>query len=64
MVKEKAAGKVDDQRSDQWFAGGFTTILVSGLLKISWRVYTTGKIPFGRQGPESLGSQSWAQVSS
>jgi len=44
MAKEKTAGKVNIQRSDQWFVGGFTTILVSGLLTISWRVYTVGKI--------------------
>jgi len=30
----------------QWIEGGATTIAVSGLLTISWRVYTAGKIPF------------------
>jgi len=55
MAKEKAAGKVNDQRSDQWFVGGFTTILVSGLLTISWRVYTAGKIPFWSAWPGILG---------
>jgi hypothetical protein len=55
MAEEKMAGKVNDQRSDQWFVGGFTTILVSGLLTISWRVYTVGKIPFWSAWPGILG---------
>ena len=55
MAKEKTAGKVSVQRSDQWFVGGFTTILVSGLLTISWRVYTAGKIPFWSAWPGILG---------
>jgi len=55
MAEEKKAGKVSDQRSDQWFVGGFTTILVSGLLTISWRVYTVGKIPFWSAWPGILG---------
>ena len=55
MAKEKTEGKVNDQRSDQWFVGGFTTILVSGLLTISWRVYTVGKIPFWSAWPGILG---------
>jgi len=55
MAKEKTQGKVNSQRSDQWFVGGFTTILVSGLLTISWRVYTAGKIPFWSAWPGILG---------
>jgi hypothetical protein len=54
MVKAKTTGKVN-QRSDRWFVGGFTTILVSGLLTISWRVYTVGKIPFWSAWPAILG---------
>ena len=52
------------QRSLQWVEGGVTTIVVSALLAISWRVYTVGRYLFGPHGPESLGLQSWAQVSS
>lgn len=55
MAKEKTAGKVSAQRSDQWFVSGFTTILVSGLLTISWRVYPVGKIPFWSAWPGILG---------
>lgn len=32
-----------------------TTIAVSGLLTISWRVYTAGKIPFWSAWPGILG---------
>jgi hypothetical protein len=42
-------------RSDHWFVGGITTIIVSGLLTISWRVYTVGKIPFWSAWPGILG---------
>ncbi len=47
-------GKVS-QRADRWFVGGVTTLIVSGLLTISWRVYTAGKIPFGSAWPGILG---------
>jgi hypothetical protein len=47
-------GKVN-QRSAQWIEGGVTTIVVSGLLTISWRVYTVGKIPFWSAWPGILG---------
>jgi hypothetical protein len=57
MVKAKTTGKANNQRSDQWIEGGFTTIVVSGLLTISRRVYTAGKIPFWSAWPESLGSR-------
>ena len=54
MAKAKTIGKVN-QRSDQWIEGGITTIVVSGLLTISWRVYTAGKIPFWSAWPGILG---------
>ncbi len=41
MAEEKTTEKVN-QRSDQWIEVGVTTIAVSGLLTISWRVYTQG----------------------
>jgi hypothetical protein len=62
-IKAETIRKVN-QRSDQWIEGGVTTIAVSGLLTISWRVYMGGKIPFGRHGPESLGLRSCARGSS
>jgi hypothetical protein len=43
------------QRSVQWVEGGATTIAVSALLTISWRVYTAGKIPFWSAWPGILG---------
>lgn len=54
MAKVKTTGKIN-QRSDQWIEGGVTTIVVSGLLTISWRVYTAGKIPFWSAWPGILG---------
>jgi hypothetical protein len=54
MAKANASGKVN-QRSDRWFATGVTTIIVSGLLTISWRIYTVGKIPFWSAWPAILG---------
>jgi hypothetical protein len=54
MAKAEVTGKVN-QRSDQWIEGGVTTIVVSGLLTISWRVYTAGKIPFWSAWPGILG---------
>jgi len=54
MAKAKTTGNVN-QRSDQWIEGGVTTIVVSGLLTISWRVYTAGKIPFWSAWPGILG---------
>ena len=54
MAKANTAGKVN-LRSDRWFMGGITTIIVSGLLTISWRVYTVGKIPFWSAWPGILG---------
>jgi hypothetical protein len=54
MAKAKMTGKVN-QRSDRWFVGGVTTLIVSGLLTISWRVYTAGKIPFWSAWPGILG---------
>jgi uncharacterized membrane protein YdcZ (DUF606 family) len=43
------------QTSDHWYVSGFTTVLVSGLLTISWRAYTAGKIPFWSAWPGILG---------
>ena len=55
MAKAETTGKVN-QRSDQWLEGGVTTIVVSGLLTISWRAYTAGKkIPFWSAWPGILG---------
>lgn len=54
MAEEKTTGKVD-QRSVQWIEGGVVTIAVSGLLTISWRAYTAGKIPFWSAWPGVLG---------
>ncbi len=54
MAGEKTTEKVD-QRSIQWIEGGVTTIAVSGLLTISWRVYTAGKVPFWSAWPGILG---------
>src|SRR5579862_2803843 len=54
MAKGKTTRKVI-QRSDQWVEAGVTTIVVSGLLTISWRVYTAGKIPFWSAWPGILG---------
>jgi hypothetical protein len=54
MVKANTVGRVNP-RSDRWFVGGITTIIVSGLLTISWRVYTVGKIPFWSAWPGILG---------
>jgi hypothetical protein len=54
MAKGKTTGKVI-QRSDQWVEAGVITIFVSGLLTISWRVYTVGKIPFWSAWPGILG---------
>jgi hypothetical protein len=54
MAKAKTTGEVN-QRSDRWFVGGVTTLIVSGLLTISWRVYTAGKIPFWSAWPGILG---------
>jgi hypothetical protein len=54
MARAKATGKVN-QRSDQWIEGGVTTLVVSGLLTISWRVYTAGEIPFWSAWPGILG---------
>jgi hypothetical protein len=45
----------DSQRVDSWFVAGVTTLIVSGLLTISWRVYTAGKIPFWSAWPGILG---------
>jgi hypothetical protein len=55
MDQANMTGKVNDQRSDRWFVGGVTTIMVSGLLTISWRVYTAGKVPFWSAWPGILG---------
>lgn len=55
MAKEKTTGKVNNQRSDRWIENGLTIIGVSGLLTISWRVYTVGKIPFWSAWPGILG---------
>jgi len=38
-----------------WIENGLTIIGVSGLLTISWRVYTVGKIPFWSAWPGILG---------
>ena len=54
MAKAKTTGEVN-QRSDHWFVGGVTTIIVSGLLTISWRIYTVGKRPFWSEWPGILG---------
>jgi hypothetical protein len=54
MTGEKTTEKVD-QRSVQWIEGGVVTIVVSGLLTISWRAYTAGKIPFWSAWPGILG---------
>jgi hypothetical protein len=54
MAKAEVTGK-SNQRSDQWIEAGVTTIVVSGLLTISWRVYTAGKIPFWSAWPGILG---------
>jgi hypothetical protein len=54
MAKANTAGKVN-LKSDRWFVGGITAIIVSGLLTISWRVYTVGKIPFWSAWPGILG---------
>jgi len=43
------------QRGDPWFVSGATTVLISGLLTISWRAYTAGKIPFWSAWPGILG---------
>jgi hypothetical protein len=43
------------QKSLQWIEAGVTTIAVSGLLTISWRAYTAGKIPFWSAWPGILG---------
>lgn len=51
---QKMPGEVS-QRADRWFVGGVTTLIVSGLLTISWRVYTVGKIPFWSAWPGILG---------
>jgi hypothetical protein len=54
MTKAKTAAEVN-QRSDRWFVGGVTTLIVSSLLTISWRIYTVGKIPFWSAWPGILG---------
>ena len=54
MAEEKTTEQVG-QRSVRWIEGGVTTIVVSGLLTISWRVYTAGKIPFWSAWPGILG---------
>jgi hypothetical protein len=54
MAKTKTAGKVY-RRSDRWIENGLTIIGVSGLLTISWRIYTVGKIPFWSAWPGILG---------
>lgn len=54
MTAAKTKGNVN-QRSDQWITVGFTTVVVSGLDTISWRVYTAGKIPFWSEWPGILG---------
>lgn len=54
MAKAKTTGKVN-QRSDRWFEIGVTIIVVSGLLTISWRIYTVGKVPFWSAWPGILG---------
>jgi hypothetical protein len=54
MAKAKTTREVK-QRSDRWFVGGVTTLIVSGLLTISWRIYTIGKIPFWSAWPGILG---------
>jgi hypothetical protein len=54
MAEPEMAGQAS-QRSVQWVEGGATTIVVSGLLTISWRVYTAGKIPFWSAWPGILG---------
>jgi hypothetical protein len=53
-VPTETAEKVS-QRGDHWFVSGATTVLISGLLTISWRVYTAGKIPFWSAWPGILG---------
>jgi hypothetical protein len=53
MAKANTTVEVS-QRSDRWFVGGVTTLIVSGLT-ISWRIYTAGKIPFGSAWPGILG---------
>ncbi len=55
MDKADTTGEVTNQRSDRWFVAGVTTSLVSGLLTISWRVYTVGKVPFWSAWPGILG---------
>ena len=55
MAEAKTTGKVNNQRPDRWFESGVTIIAVSGLLTISWRVYTVGKIPFWSAWPGILG---------
>lgn len=54
MTKETAAGEAR-QRSADLAMSGITTVLVSGLLTISWRVYTAGKVPFWSAWPGILG---------
>ena len=54
MAEAKTTGKVS-QRSDRWIERGVTVIVVSGLLTISWRVYTIGKVPFWSAWPGILG---------
>jgi len=54
MPKAETAERVS-QRGDHWFTSGATTVLISGLLTISWRVYTAGKIPFWSAWPGILG---------
>jgi hypothetical protein len=44
-----------DQKSVQWIEGGVVTIAVSGLLTLSWRAYTAGKMSFWSAWPGILG---------
>ena len=54
MPKAETTGVVS-QRSDHWLVSGVTAIVVSGLVTISWRIYTAGKIPFWSAWPGILG---------
>jgi len=54
MAEAKTTGKVN-QRSDRSIEIGGTILIVSGLLTISWRVYTAGKVPFWSAWPGILG---------
>lgn len=54
MPKVETSGVVS-QRSDRWFMSGVTTFFVSGVLTISWRIYTAGKVHFWSAWPGVLG---------